>query len=32
MKELKQSIKHMDYKKAVGSDDIANAFLKYYQK
>ena len=29
MKELKQSIKNMDYKKAVGPDGIANAFLKH---
>ena len=29
MEELKQSIKNMDYKKAVGPDGIANAFLKH---
>ena len=29
MEELKQSIKNVDYKKAVGPDGIANAFLKH---
>ena len=29
MEELKQSIKNMDYKKAVGPDGIANTFLKH---
>ena len=29
MEELKQSIKNLDYKKAVGPDGIANAFLKH---
>ena len=29
MEELKQCIKNLDYKKAVGPDGIANAFLKH---